>query len=594
MFKLRHFLVALCVLMVTAIALADTIVLKDGTTIEGTVIKFGNTYRVKLPDGQTRIVPEAEVKQVIKGGSSSAAPAATPPPVPTPSPGAAKGAATGGAFATAKAKADRVEIPLAAVGIWQAFIDKHPNSADLEAGKAELERWKQLNKDGAEKINGKWISGEERTKLLKRVEDLVNDAIRAEESNTLAAIKKYEEAVKLYPNSFEAHFRLGYFYLVKGGNKKYDQAIKSLEQAVRVLPNSPEALTNLAIAYSFRDRHEQAVLTAYRAVKVEDSKELVENLLACFNVAPRAMQYNNNKVRPVMEEAKVLANKYGISGAPGSFHYLPPGYAKQKRGGGDEGGGDDNQGPPGVAGNGTGFFITADGYIMTNEHVAKPGDYLMVRLSDGTEKLAKRVCIDDEQDIAILKIVVDKPMPFIPLAPYDAPKIGADVAVLGFPLLSMFGLNSSLKITRGIVTAYDANQPQADVTVDAQVNPGNSGGPMVDKHGNLLALVAFKTRSDEKISSYGLGLSTGRLRKFFAKQQASYFPELKLEPGTIEVPALSTEELADKLTPATVCILIMRGEDPGSNDIDKTAPAEAPAPGGSATPGKKGAAGAAP
>jgi S1-C subfamily serine protease len=521
----------------------------------------------------------------LKGGAGTgtgtgapSAPSATGAPKGTGEPSVtlkpdASADGKGGAFANAKQKADKVEVPLAAVGIWQAFIDSNPNSPDLEAAKAELEKWKQLNKDQAEKINGKWVSGEERKKLLKKVESLLEEAIAAEENNTINAIKKYEEAVKLYPNSFEAHFRLGYFYLLKGGPQNRDKSIGSLEHAVRIQPSSPEALSNLAIAYSFRKRHEQAVLTAHKAVRAHDSKELVENLLACFNYAPVGMQTSNTKMRPIMEEARVLARKYNIGGAPDGFHYLPPGYTKKEDGGG--GGGseeDESKGPPGVFANGTGFFISPDGYIMTNEHVAKPGDYLMVRLSDGTEKLAKRIVIDDEQDIAIIKIKVDKPVPFIRLAPYDSPKIGADVAVLGFPLLSIFGMNSSLKITRGIVTAYDKDQDKCDVTVDAQVNPGNSGGPMVDKHGNLLALVAMKTRADETISSYGLGLSTGRLRTFIEKQK-SHFPELTLDPGSEDGTALSTEELADKLTPATVCILMMRGEDPGSESID-SAPAD--------------------
>ena len=75
-------------------------------------------------------------------------------------------------------------------------------------------------------------------------------------------------------------------------------------------------------------------------------------------------------------------------------------------------------------------------------------------------------------------------------------------------------------MTRGIVTAVDKDNELCDVTVDAIVNPGNSGGPMVDHHGNLLALTAMKTVSTNgMISTYGLGYSTERIRKVFIKQQ---------------------------------------------------------------------------
>ena len=623
MFKHIVAALAVCVLTWGLAALADTIILKDGTRIEATsIMKVGPQYRVKTADGQTRTIPESQVKQIVKGGAPAAGGAgtgatggaaggatggATVPPKgqpdaspkssdagapPLPAAGATKGGTTA-TFAAVKQKADKVEVPLAAIGIWQAFIDSSPAHADLEAAKAELENWKQLNKDSAERINGKWVGGEERKKLLKKVDELVKEGAESLAGDqTVQGLKKLEEAIKLYPNSFEANFLIGYYYLTKGavgstgrGNVQYqDKAIKSLEAASRILPTSPATWSNLAIAYNFRNRYVDSVQAAYKAAKIKDSKEIVENLVNSISHAPPGMQRNNPKITPILEDAVILARKHGVDrGGSRTWNYIPPEEddVTRKADPDDPKG---EKGPPGVAGNGTGFFVSADGYIMTNEHVAKPGDYLMVRMHDGTEKLAKRIVIDDEQDIAILKIKVDKPVPYIKLAAYDSPKVGSDVAVLGYPLLSMFGMNSTVKITRGIVTAYDKDQDKCDITVDAQVNPGNSGGPMVDRYGNLLALVAMKTLAiDASISSYGLGLSTGRLRQFVEKQK-SHFPDLAFEPGTAEGAGLSTEDLVDKIAPATVCILIMRGEDPGSENIDKS-PAEGAAAPDATPPG---------
>ena len=195
---------------------------------------------------------------------------------------------------------------------------------------------------------------------------------------------------------------------------------------------------------------------------------------------------------------------------------------------------------------------------MTNRHVAAAGEHLIVRLSDGTTKIAKKVLIDEKQDIAILKIETAASMPFIRLAAYDRPPEGTDVTVLGFPLGAALGTN--VKITRGVVTSYEESGPDCDVIVDAQVNPGNSGGPMIDKHGNLLALVAMKTLSDTAVSSYGLGISTGRLRKFFDQQKDKV--GVTLPDAEAGKTPLSTEEIAGQYAKATVMILMFNGELP--------------------------------
>ncbi|HEY0009704.1 MAG TPA: hypothetical protein VGB55_13330, partial [Tepidisphaeraceae bacterium] len=109
-------------------------------------------------------------------------------------------------------------------------------------------------------------------------------------------------------------------------------------------------------------------------------------------------------------------------------------------------------------------------------------------------------------------------------------------------------------------TSYEISGPDCDVIVDAQVNPGNSGGPMIDKYGNLLALVAMKTLSDEAVSSYGLGISTGRLRRFFEEQKTKV--GVVLPAAEKSTSALSTEEIAGQYAKATVMILMVSGELP--------------------------------
>ncbi len=567
---------------------ADTLKLKDGTSVAGRVMDEGNTYWVKGADGQTHTVNKADVDQWIHGDAPAAA-AATPADASAASLAGRGQAATvpgGASFKAVKAKADRVDTPIQAVALWQTFIDNHPSAADAAAAKTQLAYWTQLVNGQAERVNGKWIWGPERAKLLKQVRDLLKAADADIHANqTLKGLKEYEDATKLYPNDFDANFELGYYNLVQGAmannNAKITAGAKAMETAVKLRPNSAAALSDLAIAYNFQKKYLLAVDTAYRAAKIQDTKGVVQNLVNTITQAPLGMRQSTH-VKQVQEEAMLLAGKYGISGdATTSWEWvreedMPA--AKQHHD--EEKDDSEDKGPPGIIGNGTGELVSADGYILTNRHVAKEGDYLMVRLSDGTMKVADRVAISDEPDVdmAVIKIKTDQKLPFVRLADYDHPPVGEDADVFGFPILLGIesGINAPVKMTRGIVTAFDDDQAFCDVTVDAQVNPGNSGGPMVDHFGNLLALTTAKSMAgnfagNASIASYGLGQSTGRIRKFLAKQGAK-LSGLHLEKGTADKP-LTNEELATRLTPITVCVFICRGAVP-TGDATPKAPAQ--------------------
>ena len=562
---MRKFWLAACLLslFVPGLLMAGKITLKDGTVYEGTIKKLGSSYSVKLADGTMKLVAGSEVTTVDDPSLAAPQSAGTPPAAGKP------GIATpgGGAdFDRTARQADRVDTPLVAVTLWQKFVDTHPNGQDHEAGTKELQKWQDWSKKGAERVNGKWVVGDDLKKLRKDVNTLWEEYLRGVSgTKTLAGTKKLEDILKIYPNHFPANFELGYVYLIKitrveGANAEIDKSIKSLETAVKINPRSAESLSNLAIAYNFRRRYKDSAVTAYKAAQIKDTKEIVQNLISALSYAPEGMRRNNPEVKPIVDEAALLASRHGLGAAQG-WLYVRPRFGEK---GSDD---DDSDGGParkGLIGSGTGFFVSADGYIMTNRHVAGGADKLMVRLSDGTMKTAEKIVIDDDQDIAIIKIDQTKKAeyPFIKLAGYDVPNVGTDVTVMGFPLGGAMGMN--VKITRGVVTSLedDVKSP-CDVIVDAQVNPGNSGGPMLDKYGNLMALVAMKTFADEKVSSYGLGISTGRLRKFIDHQKEKLTP-VKFVPSEKAAPtaALSTEEIAGKFTKSTVMILMYSGELP--------------------------------
>jgi S1-C subfamily serine protease len=217
--------------------------------------------------------------------------------------------------------------------------------------------------------------------------------------------------------------------------------------------------------------------------------------------------------------------------------------------------------------NGTGFLIDETGLILTNRHVVlgragspdkdkeKNNKTLMLMLNDKTQHAAEVVAIDDVQDLALIRVKgVDtskKKFPFVQLSGTDMPADGAECTVMGFPLMNQFG--ASVKVTRGIVTSSDmtADLEAPNVVVDAKVNPGNSGGPILDRFGNVMAVVSMKSRTTSREDSYGLGISSGNVRKFLEKNKVT------MTAGPTTGMPLSAEEIAAKVKPATVCILGM-------------------------------------
>ena len=555
---------ALLMLLILAVGVvrADTLTLLDGTVIEGRVVPQGDKYWIKLPDGQTRTYSKGEVKAYSKGTPAAPAtvtpkPAAPATPATPAAPATAAATPTAGSagFAETKSKANLVDVPLAAVGLWQSFIDNNPTSPDLAAAKAELEQWKKLDKDHAEKINGKWIGGEERKKLLQKVHDLISEAHQMEETQTLKAVAKLEEAVRIYPNNWEANFELGFLNLAKGGNAKYDQAIKSLEQAAKLRPNSAATLSDLAIAYNFRQRYEQSVLTAYKAAQIEDSKEIAQNLVNSIAQAPPGMRENNTKVRPIMEEATLLARKHGIADGRQNWIYVRPHGADKPSDSTD-----DQDTRPGVIGNGSGFLVSADGYILTNRHVAREKNVVfMCRFSDGTEKTADIVCIDDDDDIALLKVKGDKPLPYLKIAEAESPAPGAECSALGFPIGSV--MNYSMQVTSGTVSSVNPSEPY-HVTLTCKITHGNSGGPLVDKYGNVIGVVSAGLTAYTE--TYGKALSAGQIHKFLEKNKDKI--KATFEAGKAG-DKLDSEEIYKKASPATVCVILIRS---GGKDKDKT------------------------
>ena len=134
---------------------------------------------------------------------------------------------------------------------------------------------------------------------------------------------------------------------------------------------------------------------------------------------------------------------------------------------------------------GSGFIISAQGYVLTNNHVVKNADKIVVRLSDRRELTAEVVGSDERSDIALLKIKADN-LPVIKIGNSNNVKVGEWVLAIGSP----FGFDHSA--TAGIVSAVGRNLPSESyvpfIQTDVAINPGNSGGPLFNLDGEVIGI----------------------------------------------------------------------------------------------------------
>ncbi|HEX5137107.1 MAG TPA: DegQ family serine endoprotease [Planctomycetota bacterium] len=137
-------------------------------------------------------------------------------------------------------------------------------------------------------------------------------------------------------------------------------------------------------------------------------------------------------------------------------------------------------------GQGSGFLVSADGLILTNNHVIAGAERLDVRLADGRELKGKVVGADQETDLAVVRVDA-KDLPFLRLADSDRLEVGEWVVAVGSP----FGLRET--VTAGIVSAKGRSRvgiaAQEDfIQTDAAINPGNSGGPLLNLDGEVVGI----------------------------------------------------------------------------------------------------------
>jgi serine protease Do len=183
---------------------------------------------------------------------------------------------------------------------------------------------------------------------------------------------------------------------------------------------------------------------------------------------------------------------------------------------------------------GSGIIVSPNGYIITNFHVVDKADRIRVSLmgeSAAVSYPAKVIGTDRETDLAVIKIDINRPLPYAKLGNSDSMQVGDWVLAIGSP----FGLKST--VTAGIVSAKGRNivpgrQFQSFIQTDAAINPGNSGGPLVNMEGEVIGINTAIYTESSGYQGVGFAMPSNTIAQVF-NQLVS--PAHKVERGSIGI-----------------------------------------------------------
>ncbi len=267
----------------------------------------------------------------------------------------------------------------------------------------------------------------------------------------------------------------GFFHLPYQSTAQQRQTTAGVQAAARNLPPASESLLELSEAFASVAEHVKPSV-----VYIKSGRK------------PEAVRRGGPQDRPRMQ--------------------VPPGFEEFFRGFPPM-----QQEPRFQEGSGSGFIVSKDGYILTNNHVVDGSDQVTVRLLDRREFKAKIVGTDPNTDLAVLKIDAKNLVP-APLGNSTTSRVGEWVLAVGNPL----GDNLTFTVTSGIISAKGrslALPGQSDrsiqdfIQTDAAINPGNSGGPLVSVRGEVIGVNSAIASQTGFYSGYGFAIPIDLARR---------------------------------------------------------------------------------
>lgn len=204
---------------------------------------------------------------------------------------------------------------------------------------------------------------------------------------------------------------------------------------------------------------------------------------------------------------------------------------------------------PRATSTGTAFAISRDGYLVTCAHVVEGATKIVAHFGSTTYE-AQIVAYDADCDLAIIKVDA-RDLPCLGFLDSDKVELAQEIRVVGYPLSDVLG--ESVKMSRGTISGIIQREDENRFQIDAQVNPGNSGGPLVDEQGRVVG-IASELLANEAIDSVGFAIPANEALRM-----------AKAEGLAVELPSDGDKpegpELARRVTPAVALLKVETGPD---------------------------------
>jgi S1-C subfamily serine protease len=439
--------------------------------------------------------------------------------------------------------------------LYKVFCqDPETTDADRQAAADPMLKLRELAEKHMVWMRGAWVTQEQFEQVRNQANALMRQGIellRLKQEDGFR--RKFADAAALEPDLIRADFLAGMFFALSAAD--FSKSKQCFEKCLKREPDNVAILNNLALVELKRGATPQAVAMWQKAVELEPNQHIVQNLGRLLR------QAGEKKITASKHSTDVASELY--TGLLSSEKFTP---ASGRRGWifmllDDDllslAKSDPNkkkEEPPAhlpppasdgavVIGGGTGFVV-APHYILTNNHVVAGGTSFEAQTGEGGPSArfpAKVVAHSEKPDLALLHCegIAAAPLPLDP-APC---RRGTDIMTLGYP--EMFLLGASLKATRGVISAVPSSVVDDMYLYDAVVNHGNSGGPVCNRFGNVVAVTTIMVSTEGK---YGGGIPAAAALEFVRKHVPDYH-EPELQTASLEWPTVD-----EKASPSTLLI----------------------------------------
>jgi len=381
--------------------------------------------------------------------------------------------------------AERCRTAAEAVALYETFLAQPSLPTGVKAAaRARLAQWKESADKGLVRLGKKWVTPEERQQATDEADQLIERALE------LIAVRNYPEVRLLLqrassadPDGIRADFLLGMLNTPLVANHA-PTAKRHFATALLRQPGHISLLNNLALT-EVRNRNYGVAVAHWEEALKRASKlpEVTHNLgrlireaqLRKLNVAPSVVKRASSLYAEALTAGRGEASERAVG-----WLYMPLYLDADEK----ERTKQQAHGESINIGSGTGFVVHP-GYLLTNRHVVEGGEtFKVLDPADGkTELEATVVARSEELDLALLSCKNLQAPPLVLHAEF--PRRGMDVMLLGYPQSDLLG--DSLKSTRGAITGFQGKN-QERVLYDAVTNAGNSGGPVSDQSGTVVAV----------------------------------------------------------------------------------------------------------